>query len=133
MNFPETFQPDVPRTVFRKPLAGFCCVEVFLGCSLPLSALSLLALAPLSAFGFPDWQQPTSDGLTMTSEPAPANVPAVYLFREATVNNDFHMHSMYARIKILNEKGKEMFSDIEIPYEATNFGITDFAGRTIHT
>lgn len=68
----------------------------------------------------------------MTSDPAAPNAPAVYLFREETVSDDLHMHSMYARIKILNEKGKEMFSDIEIPYEATNFGITDIGGRTIH-
>jgi len=68
----------------------------------------------------------------MTSDPAAPNAPAVYLFREETVNDDYHMHSMYARIKILNEKGKEMFSDIEIPYEARNFSITDIGGRTIH-
>jgi len=91
-----------------------------------------LALVPLSAFGFSDWQQPTPEELKMTSDPAAPNAPAVYLFREETVNDDYHVHSMYARIKILNEKGKEMFSDIEIPYEATNFGITDIGGRTIH-
>src|SRR5271166_4712397 len=69
----------------------------------------------------------------MTSDPAAPNAPAVYLFREETVVDDYHMHSMYARIKILTEKGKEMFSDIEIPYEATNFSITDVSGRTIHS
>ncbi len=91
-----------------------------------------LALAPLSAFGFSDWQQPAPEELKMTSDPAAPNAPAVYLFREETVNDDYHMHSMYARIKILNEKGKEMFSDIEIPYEARTFSITDIGGRTIH-
>src|SRR5579862_1754936 len=91
-----------------------------------------LALVPLSAFGFSDWQQPTPDELKMTSDPAAPNAPAVYLFREETVNDDLHMHSMYARIKILTEKGRETFSDIEIPYEATKFDITDIGGRTIH-
>lgn len=69
----------------------------------------------------------------MTSDPAAPNAPAVYLFREETVNDDLHMHSMYARLKILTEKGKEMFSDIEIPYEAANYSITDIGGRTIHS
>jgi hypothetical protein len=91
-----------------------------------------LALAPLTAFGFSDWQQPTPEELKMTSDPAAPDAPAVYLFREEKVNDDLHFHTMYARIKILTEKGKEMFSDIEIPYEATNFSINDIAGRTIH-
>jgi Domain of Unknown Function with PDB structure (DUF3857)/Transglutaminase-like superfamily len=94
--------------------------------------LLCLALVPLSAFGFADWQQPTPEELKMTSDPAAPNSPAVYLFREETVSDDLHMHSMYARIKILNEKGKEMFSDIQIGYEAGNFSITDIGGRTIH-
>jgi hypothetical protein len=92
-----------------------------------------LALLPLSAFGFADWQQPAPEELKMTSDPAAPNAPAVYLFREETVSDDLHMHSMYARIKILTEKGKEMFSDIEIPYEAATFSITDIGGRTIHS
>jgi hypothetical protein len=95
--------------------------------------LLLLALAPLPAFAFPDWQQPTPDELKMIADPAAPGAPAVYLFREETVSDDLHMHSMYARIKILSEKGKEMFGDIEIPYEAVNFSITDVSGRTIHS
>src|SRR5262249_44079984 len=90
-------------------------------------------LVPLSAFGSSDWQQPTPEELKLTSDPAAPNAPAVYLFREETVVDDYHMHSVYARIKILTEKGKEMFSDIEIPYDATNSSITDVAGRTIHS
>jgi hypothetical protein len=91
-----------------------------------------LVLTPLSAFALADWQQPTAEEMKMTSDPAAPDAPAVYLFREETVNDDYHMHSMYARIKILTEKGKEMFSDIEIPYEAGTFAITDIGGRTIH-
>ena len=91
-----------------------------------------LALGALPAFGS-DWTQPTPEELKMTSDPAAPDAPAVYLFREEKVNDDLHDHTMYARIKILTEKGKEMFSDIEIPYQATNFKITDIAGRTIHS
>jgi Domain of Unknown Function with PDB structure (DUF3857)/Transglutaminase-like superfamily len=91
-----------------------------------------LALTPCIAYGFPEWQQPTPDELKMTSDPAAPDAPAVYLFREETVNDDLHEHTMYARIKILSEKGKEMFGDIEIPYEGRRFNITDVSGRTIH-
>jgi Domain of Unknown Function with PDB structure (DUF3857) len=94
--------------------------------------LLCLVLAPCTAFAFADWQQPTPDELKMTSDPAAPDAPAVYLFREETVKDDLHMHSMYARIKILTEKGKEMFSDIEIPYEGRNFSIDEVGGRTIH-
>jgi hypothetical protein len=94
--------------------------------------LLCLALAPCTAFGFADWQQPTPGELKMTSDPAAPDAPAVFLFREETVTDDLHEHTMYARIKILTEKGKEMFSDIEIPYEGRSFKISDVAGRTIH-
>ena len=87
-------------------------------------------LAPASAFA--QWQQPTPDELKMTSDPAAPDAPAVYLFREETVDDDHHFHTMYARIKVLTEKGKEMFSDIEIPYERMRYSISDVAGRTIH-
>ncbi|HTV06160.1 MAG TPA: DUF3857 and transglutaminase domain-containing protein [Acidobacteriaceae bacterium] len=95
----------------------------------------LLVLAPLSTFASSNggWQQPTPEELTMKSYPADPNAPAVYLYREETVDDTLHMHSLYARVKILTEKGKEMFSDIEIPYEASDFGIDSVAGRTIHS
>jgi Domain of Unknown Function with PDB structure (DUF3857)/Transglutaminase-like superfamily len=104
-------------------LIALCCRLLVLG----------FALAPLTAFGFSDWQQPSPEELKMTSDPAAPDAPAVYLFREEKVNDDIHIHTLYARIKILTEKGKDMFSDIEIPYEATRFSITDIAGRTIHS
>ena len=92
-----------------------------------------LALSPCcAAFGFAEWQQPTPDELKMTSDPAAPDSPAVYLFREETVKDDLHTHTTYARIKILTEKGKDMFSDIEIPYEGRVFKVTDVSGRTIH-
>ncbi|HEU4982854.1 MAG TPA: DUF3857 domain-containing protein [Acidobacteriaceae bacterium] len=79
-----------------------------------------------------EWQQPTAAELSMKSYAADPNAPAVYLYREESVDDKLHMHSMYARIKILSEKGKEMYGDIEIPYEASSFSIDSIAGRTIH-
>lgn len=67
----------------------------------------------------------------MTAEPAAPNASAVYLYREETTDDKLHMHSVYVRMKILTEAGKQ-YADVEIPYEHRAFSITDVAGRTIH-
>ncbi|MGC2635585.1 MAG: DUF3857 and transglutaminase domain-containing protein [Acidobacteriaceae bacterium] len=98
-----------------------------------LAVLSLFALAScLPAFAGPTWTDPTPEELKMTSDPKAPDAPAVYLFREETVDDKMHIHQLYARIKILNEKGKETYSDIEIPYEPGMSAIKDISGRTIH-
>ena len=67
----------------------------------------------------------------MTADPAAPDAPAVYLFREETTDDKLHLHTLYVRIKVLSERGKE-YGDVEIPaYEGKNFQITDIAGRTI--
>ena len=68
----------------------------------------------------------------MTSDPAAPNASAVYLFREEIVDDKLHFHRLYARIKILNEKGKEQLSDVEMPYEAGTTDVRAIEGRTIH-
>lgn len=69
----------------------------------------------------------------MTSDPAAPGAEAVYLFREEKADDKLHMHSLYARIKILTEKGKE-YGDVEIPaYEGRTFSIRAVQGRTIHS
>lgn len=97
-----------------------------------VAALCLL-LVPFSAFASSGWQQPTAEELSMKSYPADPDAPAVYLYREETVDDNVHIHTVYARVKILSEKGKEMFGDIEIPYEAEFSTIRDVSGRTIHS
>jgi hypothetical protein len=93
---------------------------------------SLLLLAsPLSTLSA-TWKQPTPEELRMTADPAAPDAPAVYLFREEMVNDQYHYHHLYAQIKILTEKGKEEFSDIEIPYEAGVTSVCSVEGRTIH-
>ena len=91
-----------------------------------------MSVAHVPAFGA-KWTQPTPDELKMTSDPAAPDSPAVYLFREEIVDDKVHSHATYARIKILTEKGKEQFSEIEIPYEKNKSGISisDVQGRTI--
>lgn len=83
------------------------------------------------ALGSGNWQ-PTPEELKMTSDPAAPNAPAVYLFREEMVDDKLHYHSLYARVKILTEKGKEEFSDIEMPYEAGVSNVRAIEGRTFH-
>jgi transglutaminase-like putative cysteine protease len=68
----------------------------------------------------------------MTSDPKAPDAAAVFLNREEIVDDKTHFHRLYARIKILTEKGKEEYSDIEIPYEAGVSDIRAVEGRTIH-
>jgi hypothetical protein len=96
---------------------------------LPFVFISLAASVPALAS---NWKQPTPEELKMTSDPAAPDAPAVYLFREEIVDDKLHYHRLYARIKILTEKGKEEFSDIEMPYEAGQSSIRAVEGRTIH-
>jgi hypothetical protein len=80
-----------------------------------------------------DFQPPTPAELKMTSDPAAPDAAAVYLFRQETSDDKLHIHTLYARIKILTEKGKE-YGDVEIPaYEGHTFSIRDVQGRTIHS
>lgn len=67
----------------------------------------------------------------MTADPKAPGAAAVYLYREETTDDKLHYHSLYVRMKILTEKGKEE-ATIRIPYERTDFKVTDIQGRTIH-
>jgi hypothetical protein len=69
----------------------------------------------------------------MTSDPAAPDAPAVYLFREEKADDKIHIHSLYARIKILTEKGKE-YADVELPaYQGRTYTIHGIQARTIHS
>ena len=95
-----------------------------------------LLLASLLGMSVPTfaatWKQPTPEELAMTADPAAPDAPAVYLFREESVDDRLHYHRLYARVKILTEKGKDEFGDVEIPYEAGVINIRGVEGRTIH-
>ncbi len=68
----------------------------------------------------------------MTVEPAVPGAAAIYLYREERADDKLHVHSLYVRLKVLTEKGKE-YADVEIPYEGRSFGIRAVEGRTIHS
>src|SRR5271166_3911953 len=78
------------------------------------------------------FQNPTSEELQMTADPKAPGAAAVYLYVEEITDDPLHYKSFYARIKVLQEKGKEL-ATVEIPYERSNFKVSDIKGRTIHS
>ena len=90
----------------------------------------------LLAFAYPDFllaqfQQPTAEELKMTADPKAPGAAAVYLNIEEITNDQLHLHSLHAHIKVLTEKGKEL-ATVEIPYERNNFKVQNIKARTIH-
>ena len=106
-----------------------------LGCRLfRLSLLSaLIALAAPLAHA--QWTAPTPEELSMTSQPQVPGAAAVYLFREETTDDKLHMFSIYIRLKVLTDRGKE-YSNVELNYahssEGGSVSVDNIQGRTIH-
>jgi hypothetical protein len=97
-----------------------------------LQALMALVatVSPVAMVG--QFQQPTPEELSMTSEPKVPGAAAIYLYREETVDDNLHFHSVYVRIKVLGEKGKEL-ATVSVPYPKGKFSVTDVKARTIHS
>jgi hypothetical protein len=96
-----------------------------------LIAFLLPAAAALAQL--PDWtkQDPTKEELSMTADPKAPGAAAVYLAYADETNDPAHYHSIYARIKVLSEKGKEL-ATVSLPYVKGSTKITGIHGRTIH-
>jgi hypothetical protein len=80
------------------------------------------------------WTAPTAEELSMTSIPQVPGASAVYLYREEKTEDHLHMYSVYERIKVLTEGGKER-ANVELKYVSggdSGYTVTDIAGRTIH-
>src|SRR6185437_12638108 len=77
------------------------------------------------------FQEPTQDELKMTADPAAPGAAAVYLYYEEIDNDPIHYKSIYARIKVLTDKGKDL-ATVDLPYESSEFKIRAIEGRTIH-
>src|ERR1700694_1252104 len=65
----------------------------------------LWSAAPLVSHA--QFQAPTPEELRMTSDPKAPGADAVYLYREETEDDPHHFNTVYARLKILTEKGRE--------------------------
>jgi hypothetical protein len=99
-----------------------------------LNLLFLLAFFPLLAAPAllrAQFQDPTPDELKMTADPKAPGAAAVYLNIEEIASDTLHFESFYARIKVLQEKGKEL-ATVEIPYQKGVSSIVAIKGRTIH-
>jgi hypothetical protein len=104
----------------------FMRIHLYAGAALTLAALSLLP--PCAAQKF---QQPTKEELQMTSDPKAPGAEAVYLYLQSETDNRNHYQSIYARIKVLTEKGKE-WATVEVPYIPGYMEPPIIEGRTIH-
>ena len=97
-----------------------------------LPLLSLLALTPVLVA---QWTPPTPEELKMTSQPQVPGAAAVYLFKEEITEDRLHMFSIYVRLKVLTEAGKE-YANVELrQYSSSDnggFSVAGIAGRTIH-
>lgn len=91
----------------------------------------LLAAAMPLVLRASEFQQPTPDELKMTVDSAAPEASAVYLYYEEIDNDPLHYRSIYARIKVLTDKGKDL-ATVNLPYLRNDWKITDIAGRTIH-
>jgi hypothetical protein len=94
------------------------------------AALLLLAVAS-PALVRAQFQQPTAEELKMTDDPKAPGAAAVYLNVEEVANDPLHYQSFYARIKVLQEKGKEL-ATVEVPYLRGDTKISEIKARTIH-
>jgi hypothetical protein len=77
------------------------------------------------------FQQPTNNELKMTADPKAPGAAAVYLNIEDITDDARHYRSYYARIKVLQEKGKDL-ATVEMPYMQGFSKVTDIQARTIH-
>jgi Domain of Unknown Function with PDB structure (DUF3857) len=78
------------------------------------------------------FQKPTDEELKMTGDPKAPGAAAVYLYLEESTDDPRQFHGFYARIKVLQDAGKEL-ATISIPYESDDEKVVDFQGRTIHS
>src|SRR6185369_11952759 len=76
----------------------------------------LVAAGPLVSYG--QFQPPTKEELAMTSDPKAPGAAAVYLYREETEDDPHAFRTIYARIKVLTEAGKNA-AVVHISYPKT--------------
>src|SRR4051794_7904403 len=96
--------------------------------------LSFLGLAmAMGPLGISQFLPPTPDELKMTADAKYPDAAAEFLNYEKRTDNEVGYESVYARIKILTESGKEL-ATVHVPYRKQE-GLAGFAaiqGRTIH-
>lgn len=102
-------------------------------------SIAALCLATVCFFVAPfahaQWTSPTPEELSMTSQREVPGARSVILFQEETSDDTLHMFSIYTRIKVLTELGKQD-ANVELGYVKgqfnSGFTVNDISGRTIH-
>jgi hypothetical protein len=100
-------------------------------CTFFCFVLLLVAFIAVPLTARAQFRDPTKEELSMTSDPKAPGAAAVYLYFEAKASDAMHYHSVYARVKVLTEKGKEL-ATVEVPYARGEQKVTDIKARTIH-
>lgn len=78
-----------------------------------------------------DWPPISPEDLKVTDIKEQPGAPALFLQREEIDDDMNNVHSVYARIKILTDAGRE-YANVELPYSRRGFTIAGISGRTIH-
>lgn len=94
-----------------------------------LTAILVLAAGRPAAAGT-DWPPVTDEEKAVKDCPQQPGAPAMFLFREETVNHNNLTRSYYFRMKILTPAGKER-ANIEIPYSKGFWSIDDLKARVV--
>ena len=95
--------------------------------------LSFARMLPRSAgLLHAQFQEPSKAELQMTEDPKAPGAAAVYLNISDVTDNKLHYRAFYARIKVLQEKGKELATVTIPPHWHEVFKVTAINGRTIH-
>ena len=98
----------------------------------PFALLLALCISTPASLLYAQFQEPTKAELQMTEDPKAPGAAAVYLNLSDITDNTLHFRSYYARIKVLQEKGKELATVIVPPHLHEVFKVTDIKARTIH-
>ena len=95
-----------------------------------LVLLAVISVSPIVLRA--QFQAPNDAELKMTSDPKAPGAAAVYLDYQEIADDPHHFQSVYARIKVLTEKGKEL-ATVTMPYFKGAYKISAIKGRTIHS
>jgi hypothetical protein len=78
-----------------------------------------------------DWPAVDPQDLAMTSLKEQPGAPALVLQHEEIDDDMNNFHSVYERVKVLTEAGRER-ANVEIPYGRRWFSVAAISGRTVH-
>jgi hypothetical protein len=95
-----------------------------------LAAISTFISFCPPAYAAEDWLPVSQDELKMTSEPKAPGAAAIYLYRQIDRDDVRSRLTVYERVKILSEKGRE-YADVDIPFLKDRDNIKDIQARTI--